>query len=131
MPSNTGREYKPGLLVTKVTVKGSDKPWSILIDFGASGNYVRRCSLEGNPRYVEALEAHKGDTITVRLATDTLVTAPKVPMNLGVKFFDFDGIKLCSVLDLDSRYDHILGMAWLERHGSTQGRNIRCHAHCP
>ena len=48
--SNTGREYKPGLLVAKATVKGFDKPWSILIDSGASGNYVRRCSLEGNPR---------------------------------------------------------------------------------
>ena len=48
--SNTGREYKPGLLVAKATVKGSDNPWSIFIDSGASGNYVRRCSLEGNPR---------------------------------------------------------------------------------
>ena len=54
--------------------------------------------------------------ITVRLATGTLVTAPKVPVNLGVKFFDFDSIESCLVLDLDSRYDLILNMAWLERH---------------
>ena len=74
------------MLVAKATVKGYDKSWSILIDSGASGNYVRRCSLEGNPRYVEALETHEGDTITVRLATGTLVTAPKVPANLGVTF---------------------------------------------
>ena len=74
------------MLVAKATVKVFDKPWSILIDSGASGNYVRRCSLEGNPRYGEALKAHKGDTITVRLATGTLATAPKVPVNLGVKF---------------------------------------------
>ena len=40
----------------------------------------------------EALKAHKGDTITVRLATGTLVTALKVPVNLSVKFFDFDSI---------------------------------------
>ena len=88
-----------------------------LVDFDRLRSiHVRLCLLEGNPRYVEALEAHKGDTITVRLATDTLVTAPKVPMNLGVKFFDFDSIKLCSVLDLDSICNLILGMAWLESH---------------
>ena len=55
--SNTRREYKPGLLIANETVKGFDKPWSILIDSGASVNYVRRYSLEGNPRYVEALQA--------------------------------------------------------------------------
>ena len=66
MQAQTGREYKPGLMVAKVTVKGFDKPWSISIDSGASGNYVRRYSLEGNPHYVEALKAHKGDAITVR-----------------------------------------------------------------
>ena len=85
-----------------------------MIDSGASGNYVRRCSPEGNPGYVEALKAHKGDNITVRLATGTLVTATKVLVNLGVKFFDFDSIKRCLVLDLDSRY--LIFMAWFERH---------------
>ena len=88
----------------------------IFIDSGASGNYVRRCSLEWNPRYVGALEAHGGDTITVRLATGTLVTAIKVPVNFGVKFLDSDNIERCLVLDLNLRYDLILGMAWLERH---------------
>ena len=29
---------------------------------------------------------------------------------------DFDSIERCLVLDLDSRYDLILGMVWLERH---------------
>ncbi|KAJ8524108.1 hypothetical protein ON010_g17010 [Phytophthora cinnamomi] len=37
-------------------------------------------------------------------------------MDLGVKFLDFDSSERCLVLDLDSRYDLILGMAWLERH---------------
>ena len=35
-----------------------------------------------------------------------------------MKCFDFDSIERCLVLDLDSRYDLILGMAWLERHES-------------
>ena len=84
--SNTGREYNPCFLVTKANVKGFEKPWSILRDSGASGNYVRRCSLDGNQCYPEALQAQISDTITVRLATRTLFTVPKVPVNLNVKF---------------------------------------------
>ena len=116
MPASTECVYKRGLLVAQASVKGFDKPWSILIDSGASGNYVRRRSLEGSQQYAEALKAQKGDTITVRLATGACVTVPKVPVNLGVKFGDFDSRERCLVLDLDSRYDLILGMAWLERH---------------
>ena len=87
-----------------------------LIDSGASGNYVRRRSLEGIQQYSESLKAHEGDVITVRQATGNRVTVPKVPLNLGVKFLDFDSIERCLVLDLDSRYDLILGMVWMERH---------------
>ena len=52
----------------------------------------------------------------MRLATGVRVTVPKVPLNLGVKFLDFNSVERCLVLDLDSRYDLILCMAWLERH---------------
>ena len=41
---------------------------------------------------------------------------PKVPLRLGVKFLEFDSTERWLVLELDSRYEHILGMAWLERH---------------
>ena len=54
---NTERVCKPGLLVVEATVKGFDKPWTILIDSGASGSYARRCSLEGSQQYAEALKA--------------------------------------------------------------------------
>ena len=116
MDVSTNREYKPGLLVASATVKGFKEPWSILIDSGASGNYVRRRYLEGSQQYAEMLQKHEGDVITVRLATGARVTVPNVPLNLGVKSLDFDSIGRCLVLDLDSRYDLILGMAWLERH---------------
>ena len=98
---NTERVCKPGLLVVEATVKGFEKPWTILIDSGASSNYVRRCSLEGSQQYAEALKAQSSDTITVRLATGTRVTVPKVVINLGVKFLDFDCVERCLVLDLD------------------------------
>ena len=102
--------------MASASVKGFEKPWSILIDSGTSGNYVRRRSLEGSKEYVDALRAQEGDLITIRLATGTRVTVPKVSLNLGVKFLDFDSVERCLFLDLDSRYDLILGMVWLERH---------------
>ena len=63
------RGYKAGLLVAEAKVKGFEKPWSILIDSGASCNYSLRRSLEGSQRYAEALTTHECDSITVRLAT--------------------------------------------------------------
>ena len=104
------------MLVAKATVKGFDKPWSILIDSGASGNYVQRSSLVESQQYAEALSAKGMETITVRLATGIQVAVFKVPVTLGIKLMDFDSVEFCLVLDLDSRYDLILGMAWGERH---------------
>ncbi|KAG2840375.1 hypothetical protein PC112_g3759 [Phytophthora cactorum] len=120
-PKRAGLSYeknvcKPGLLVVQANVKGFEKSWRVLIDSGASGNYARRSTLEGGQQYAEALEVQTRDTISVRLATGTLVTVSKVSVDLGVKFLDFDSVERYLVLDLDSRYDLILGMAWLERH---------------
>ncbi|GMF48379.1 unnamed protein product [Phytophthora fragariaefolia] len=114
--SDTERVCKPGLLLFQATVKGFEKPWTILIDSGASGNYARRFTMEGSQLYAEALRARDHDIVTVRLATGTRVTAPKAPLGLGVKFLDFDSVERCLALDLDARYVLILGMAWLERH---------------
>ena len=88
------------MLVSEAKVKGFEKPWSILIDSGASFNYARQRSLEGSQLYAEALTAHEGDYITVRLATGSRVTVPKVPLNLGIKVLDFDSVALNAVLSL-------------------------------
>ncbi|KAG3116418.1 hypothetical protein PI125_g4662 [Phytophthora idaei] len=121
-PKRAGLSYeksvcKPDLLAVQANVKGFEKPRRVSIDSGASGNYARRSTLEGSQRYVEALAVKTRDTISVRLATGTLVTVSKVSVDLGVKFLDFDSVERCLVLDLDSRYDLTLRMAWLERHG--------------
>ncbi|GMF23864.1 unnamed protein product [Phytophthora fragariaefolia] len=100
--SITQRVCKPGLLVVQATVKGFEKPWTILVDSGASGNYARRSTMEGSQLYAEALNARNRDIVTVRLATGTRVTVPKVPVDLGVKFLDFDSVERCLVLDLDA-----------------------------
>ncbi|GMF35773.1 unnamed protein product [Phytophthora fragariaefolia] len=114
--SNTERVCKPGLLVVQATVKGFEKPWTILVDSGASGNYAWRSTMEGSQLYAKALKARTRDIVTVRLATGTRITVPKDPVDLGVKFLDFDSVERCLVLDLDARYDLILGLAWLESH---------------
>ncbi|GMF16591.1 unnamed protein product [Phytophthora fragariaefolia] len=93
--SNTERVCKPGLLVVQATAKGFERPWTILIDPGL---------------------ARDRDIVTVGLATGPRVTVSKVPVDLGMKFLDFDSVERCLVLDPDARYDLILGMAWLERH---------------
>ena len=114
--NTTERDYKPGLLVAKAMVKSFEKLWAILIDSGASENYVRRSSLEGSQQYAEALSAKGMETITVRLATGVQVTVPKDPMKLCIKFMETDCVERCLVMNFDARYDLILGMAWLERH---------------
>ncbi|GMF30994.1 unnamed protein product [Phytophthora fragariaefolia] len=72
--------------------------------------------MEGSQLYAEALKARNCHIVTVRPATVTRVTVPKVPVDLGVKFLDLDSVERCLVLDLDARYELILGMAWLEHH---------------
>jgi hypothetical protein len=56
LSNNTERVCKPGLLVVEATVKGFTKPWTILIDSGASGNYARHSTMEGSQQYAEALK---------------------------------------------------------------------------
>ena len=100
------RGYKAGLLVAEARVKGFEKPWSILIDSGASCNYARRRSLERGQVYTEALTAHEGDSITIPLATGSRVTVPEIPLNLGIKFWNL--IALNAVLSLIWSRDMIL-----------------------
>ena len=96
-----------------------------VIDSWASCNYVRRHSEEGYQQYAEALKTREGDSITVHFATGVRVTVYKFALNLDVKFVDFNSVKRCLVLDLDSRYDLILGMTWLECHESWLSKNPR------
>ena len=92
-------------MVTKASVKGFKKVWSILIDSSASVNYVRRFFHEGDQLYADAPQAQKDDTATARISTGTLVTVHKVFVNLGVNFFIILTVVRCSVLDLDLTYD--------------------------
>ncbi|GMF20254.1 unnamed protein product [Phytophthora fragariaefolia] len=107
--SNTERVCQPDVLVVQATVKGFEKPWTILIYSGASGNYDRHSTMEQRQLYAEAIRACDRDIITVRFATGTSVTVPKVPVELGVIFLDFDSVERCLVLNMDRWRSKTLG----------------------
>ena len=54
--------------------------------------------------------------MSVRLATGSIVSMHKVLLPLTVKFDDFNSVEPFIVLDMDDRYDLILGMPWLVKH---------------
>jgi len=98
------------------TVKGYGRPFRVLIDSGASTYYARRQSIAENPHLYGAACAEKNGDIHVRLATGMIVTQKKIEVDLRIQFSDFDFTERFSVIDMDDRYDLILGYAWLEDH---------------
>lgn len=90
----------------------------VLIDSDASSSYARRASVERNRAvYEDALNASKrSGRIAIRLATGKVIESPKIHVDLQVRFEDFDCVERFTVLDLDEKYDLILGMPWLEEH---------------
>ena len=62
------------------------------------------------------MKSHEGDSITVRLAKGVRVTDPKVPLNLGVTFLDFN-----SVESLIRARDMILFLVWLGLSATSHG----------
>ncbi|GMF52196.1 unnamed protein product [Phytophthora fragariaefolia] len=91
---------------------------TVLIDSGASFNFATKASVaRNNALYASTLEASKiNANVSVRLATGSIVSTRKVTIPLSVKFDDFNSIEPCIVLDMDDRYDLILGMPWLAKH---------------
>ncbi|GMF42912.1 unnamed protein product [Phytophthora fragariaefolia] len=91
---------------------------TVLVDSGESFNFATKASVaKNNALYASALEASKSNTnVSVRLATGSIVSTRKVTIPLKVKFDDFDSVEPFIVLDMDDRYDLILGMPWLAKY---------------
>ncbi|GMF28386.1 unnamed protein product [Phytophthora fragariaefolia] len=109
---------RSNLVVVTASVKGYPEPMTVLIDSGASFNFATKASVaRNNALYASALEASKSNTnVSVRLATGSIVSTRNVTILLSVKFDDFNSIQPFIVLDMDDRYDLILGMPWLAKH---------------
>ncbi|GMF25311.1 unnamed protein product [Phytophthora fragariaefolia] len=106
---------RSNLVVVTASMKGYPEPMTDLIDSGASFNFATKASVaRNNALYASALEASKSNTnVTVRLATGSIVSTRKVTIPISVKFDDFNSVEPFIVLDMDDRYDLILGMPWL------------------
>ena len=107
-----GNENSLITLKLKVTNKLSLRA---LVDCGASNNFVRRQSLEdGQLRFTEC------DTpptrMTVRLATGASVTVMKRIVRIHYTLEDIQYDDEFIVLDLDDKFDVILGIPWLRRY---------------
>ncbi|GMF19444.1 unnamed protein product [Phytophthora fragariaefolia] len=91
---------------------------TVLIDLGASFNFAMKASVaRNNALYASALEASKSNTnVSVRLASGSILSTRNVTIRLSVKFDDFNSVVPFIVLDMDDRYDLILGMSWLAKH---------------
>ncbi|GMF41713.1 unnamed protein product [Phytophthora fragariaefolia] len=88
---------------------------TVLIDSRASFNFATKASVATNNALpASALEASKSNTnVSVRLATGSIVSTRKVTIPLSVKFDDFDSVEPFIVLDMDDRYNLILGIPYL------------------
>ncbi|KAF0703967.1 hypothetical protein AaE_015171 [Aphanomyces astaci] len=80
-------------------ISGYDRLFRVLID---SDGATRRAS----PHSV----------VRVKMADGKVVTSPKVPVALPTSVGDFVSTEQFYVIDLDDRWDLILGMRWLEKH---------------
>lgn len=99
------------LIIQEVTVDGIAMPLQALIDTGASNNFVRteiitRCGLP----------VSDGKKMIVRLANGSSVKMSKRTVRLTMNFEDFRGEADFILLDLDDKFDIILGTPWLKQY---------------
>ena len=86
-----------------------------LVDCGASNNFVRRQSLE-DPRLKFVERVTPPTRLTVRLATGTSISVMKRVVEFHYTLEDLQYNDDFIVLDLDAKFDIILGLPWLRRY---------------
>ncbi|KAF1315129.1 putative retroelement, partial [Globisporangium splendens] len=102
------------LIVHKVHVDGIATPLRALVDTGASNNFVRNEAIVRHGVFVP--DANEEKTMIIRLANGSTVKMPKCVVRLAIKCEDFRGEDEFILLDLDDKFDIILGMPWLKRY---------------
>jgi hypothetical protein len=121
------------LITLNISAEGCEQPLRALLDSGASNNFVRHRSLEvAKLEFVERIIP--STRMTVRLATGATVHMKKRVVGIH---YTFEGRQLDDdfiVLDLDDKFDVILGMPWLRKHEplvNWKRRSVRVDADPP
>ncbi|KAK1931495.1 Retrotransposon-like protein 1 [Phytophthora citrophthora] len=106
------QDDKPNLVILNVMSKRVNS-LRALVDSGASNNFVRQESLR-------SLDFEEADTprgvLEVRLATGATVRTEKRVVRVCFSYKRRTFVEDLIVLDLDDKFDLVLGMPWLARH---------------
>ncbi|KAF1319041.1 reverse transcriptase, partial [Globisporangium splendens] len=111
-PGN-GRPHNDGKCF-RFHVDGIATPLRALVDTGASSNFVRNEVIVRHK--VPMPDANEDKAMVIRLANGSTVKMPKRVVRLAIKCEDFRGEDEFILLDLDDKFDLILGMPWLKRY---------------
>ena len=104
-------------MVFEGLLKGFSSSWRILIDSGATANFISRKSLLREEAAYQACEKQKASgPLKARLANGTLIDLDKETIKCEIAFLDFKGIEEFYVIDMNLKYDLILGIEWLRKH---------------
>ncbi|GMF62242.1 unnamed protein product [Phytophthora fragariaefolia] len=106
------KDDKPNLVILKVNSKRGSS-LRALVDCGASNNLVRLRSVARLD--FEEVELPRS-LLGVRLATGVVVRAEKRVVRARFSYEEKQFVDELIVLDLDDKFDMVLGMTWLARH---------------
>jgi len=101
------------LILLSLRVNGLGEPLTALLDTGATNNFVRASCLEGRP----SIKIQESDEkLTLRLADGKPRQLRKRFARLKYTLDDLESEDVFLAIDMDTRFDCILGMPWLQRH---------------
>ncbi|GMF69736.1 unnamed protein product [Phytophthora fragariaefolia] len=106
------KDDKPNLVILKVNSK-RESSLRALVDCGASNNFVRLQSLARLD--FEDVELPRS-LLEVRLATGVVVRTEKRVVRARFSYEEKKFVDEPIVLDLDDKFDMVLGMPWIARH---------------
>ena len=115
LPTTLASASTSQLILLDLTVEGVDKKLRALLDTGASNNFVRQKSIEGSSIDIPTTSKSSSELV-VRLADGTVLTVPQRTLTLEYSLEDLSGKDDFLLLDLDERFDLILGLPWCSKH---------------
>lgn len=116
-PRFTTKSDENTLITVKLHVQGRERPLNALVDSGASNNFIRASTLGTIPsKRCEEKHVASPSIMKVRLATGAVVELNRrvVRMHYAIEELQLDDEFI--VLNLDDKFDVILGMPWLVRY---------------